>query len=75
MARKSKLQLRILEEGLTQKALAAKIGIREETLTRKLTDRTPFTWPEVAAICRYLNIQNPLDVFDVPTPKHREAIP
>lgn len=75
MARKSKLQLRILEEGITQKALAAKLGIREETLARKLAGRRPFTWPEVAAICRCLNIENPLDVFDVPPPKRREVSP
>ena len=45
MARKSKLQLRILEEGLTQKALAAKLGIREETLAQNWPAEGPSRGP------------------------------
>lgn len=48
---------------LTQKELAAELGIEGGTLSRKIIGKQPFTYGEVAYICKRLNIENPLGVF------------
>lgn len=52
----SKLLGRIREFGLTQKAVAAKIGISSATFSLKLNNKARFTTSEIDAICRLLDI-------------------
>lgn len=50
-------------QGITQKALAAHIGIRKETLSKKMTGKQDFTWSEMASICIFLNKPQISDLF------------
>ena len=52
----SKLLGRIREFGLTQKDVAAHIGIRATTLSLKLNGKARFTANEIDAICKLLHI-------------------
>ena len=52
----SKLLGRIREFGLTQKDVAAHIGVRATTLSLKLNNKARFTTSEIDAICKLLNI-------------------
>jgi transcriptional regulator with XRE-family HTH domain len=52
----SKLLGRFREYGLTQKDVAAKIGIRSTTLSLKLNNKARFTADEIDAICKLLDI-------------------
>lgn len=51
-----KLKGKIVEAGMTQGELAKKIGISQNTLTRKLTGRRDFTVGEIDRICAALHI-------------------
>lgn len=52
----------MVREGYTQKMLAEKLGITEQTLTRKLRKRV-FGTDEASKIVEILNIDNPEAVF------------
>lgn len=52
----AKLKGRIRECGLTQKQLAAIVGINPATLSIKLRSRGDFNKSEMNAICKALNI-------------------
>ncbi len=51
-----KLKGKIVEAGITQGELAKRIGISQNTLTRKLTGRRDFTIGEIDRICNVLQI-------------------
>ena len=53
-----KLRARMIEAGYTQRALARAIGKSENTLSSKMTGKTPFTTDEVLTICDCLNIMD-----------------
>lgn len=48
--------------GITQKELAKRIGIAEQTMTRKIK-KGVFCTNEVEKIVRVLNIENPAQIF------------
>ena len=50
------LKGKIVECGLTQKTLAARIGISEGQLCQKLSGRFAFKQSEILAICKVLDI-------------------
>lgn len=52
----NKLRARMIEAGYTQGALAQAIGKSENTLSRKMTRKIPFTTDEVLTICDCLHI-------------------
>lgn len=52
----NKLRGKIAEAGYTQGELAKKIGISQNTLTRKLTGKRDFTVGEIDRICSALDI-------------------
>ena len=52
----SKLLGRVREYGLTQKDVAAHIGVRATTLSMKLNNKARFTAIEIDAICKLLDI-------------------
>lgn len=56
------LKAYMVKAGYTQKMLAKKLGISEQTLTRKLKKRV-FGTDEAAKIVELLNISNPQAVF------------
>lgn len=53
-----KLKGKIVEAGMTQGELAKKIGISQNTLTRKLSGRRDFTVGEIDRICDVLQIND-----------------
>lgn len=53
-----KLKAKIVEEGLTQKDLAKKIGVSENTLTRKINGKRDFYIGEIDKICEALHISD-----------------
>ncbi len=59
---------KLKKKGLSQAALAAKIGMNKITLNRKFQGKLPFMYTEVADICEALDIDNPLPYF----PKKRK---
>ena len=46
----------MIEAGYTQRSLAQAIGKSENTLSNKMSGKTPFTTDEVLAICDSLHI-------------------
>ena len=52
----SKLLGRVREFGLTQKDVAAQIGVNATTLSLKLNNKARFTASEIDAICKLLDI-------------------
>ncbi len=59
------LKLKMSEKNLNQGQLASKIGICENSLSRKILGRREFRVSEVIAICEILDIKNPADIFFV----------
>lgn len=55
------LYAKVKDKGLSQAALARKIGITPRSLCNKFKGNQPFLYREVVAICKELDIQNPLD--------------
>ena len=51
-----KLKGKIVEAGMTQGELAEKIGISQNTLSRKIAGRRDFTIGEIDRICDVLHI-------------------
>lgn len=52
----NRLRARMIEAGYTQRSLAQAIGKSENTLSNKMSGKTPFTTDEVLAICDCLHI-------------------
>ena len=52
------------EKKISQKQLAEQIGISEHSMCNKMKGRVPFLYREVVKICRILDIDNPLIVFE-----------
>ena len=52
----NKLKAKIVEVGMTQGELARKIGISQNTFTRKISGRRDFTVGEIDRICTVLGI-------------------
>ncbi|MEG0430274.1 MAG: helix-turn-helix transcriptional regulator [Anaerovoracaceae bacterium] len=57
------LRGRIAEKGLTQQELANKIGISNNSLSRKMLGKRQFALGEVIRICDVLEIENPKEIF------------
>ncbi len=51
------------EKQITQGALAAEIGISENSLSRKMLGKREFRLSEVISICEVLDIDNSTDIF------------
>jgi len=59
----NKLKDKILEEGITNKELASKLGISVKTLNEKLNSRSRITIREAEAMSKILKIENPSNIF------------
>lgn len=59
----SKLLGRIKENGLTQAALAEKIGMSETTISLKLNNKADFSQREIRKICNTLKIDD-ANIYD-----------
>lgn len=59
-----KLRDRMKERKITQRALAIQLNMTERSLCYKLGGRQPFLWREVLAICKILDINNPVGWFE-----------
>lgn len=47
------------EQGCSKRKLASAIGRSENTLSSKMSGRTPFNADEIIAICAFLHIEDP----------------
>lgn len=54
---------KLRERNLTQKQLAAMLGISSGTLCKKFGGKLPFLYDEVIRICDIFGIDNPRDYF------------
>lgn len=59
----TKLKALLYEKGVTQKQLAARLGVDQKTLSYKMKGKREFTFSEVWEICMALGVSNPFDVF------------
>lgn len=59
-----RLRARMMELGCTQQLIADVIGKPYTTVNRKMAGETPFKWSEIIAICKLLNIENPIGWFE-----------
>lgn len=57
------IRAKIREKELTQEEVAKRIGISENSMSRKLNGKRDFSLREVAALCTLLDIRNAADVF------------
>jgi transcriptional regulator with XRE-family HTH domain len=57
------LKQKLSEQHLTQGQLASRIGICENSMSRKMRGKREFRVSEVIAICNVLQIANPSEVF------------
>lgn len=55
MSRLTNLLTELTRVGLTQKELAQKIGMRPETLSKKILLKSDFTYPEILKIRNVIN--------------------
>ena len=62
--RQAKLRGILAERGISQKAVAKAIGMNENYFSDRMTGDVDFRWSEVVKICRLLEIENPLKVFE-----------
>ena len=51
---------KLQQKGLTQAELARRIDVHPRSLCKKFQGKQPFLYREVVAICRELEIDNPL---------------
>ena len=54
----------LFEKKMTQKELGKLVGISERGITDKIRGKVDFTYTEVYNICRVLDVNNPLEVFE-----------
>lgn len=57
------LKGKMAEKQVTQGILASKIGISENSLSRKMLGKREFRLSEVVEICKTLEIENPKEIF------------
>lgn len=57
------LRGKMAECGMNQSQLAVKIGISDNSLSRKILGKREFRLSEVVGICAVLNIENPKEIF------------
>lgn len=57
------LKQKMKEKGMPQYKLAKRIGISENSLSRKLLGKRDFRLGEIIDICRVLEIKNPKLIF------------
>lgn len=57
------LKGKMAEKGMTQAQLAQKIGISENSLSRKLLGKREFRLSEAVDICIALDIEDPAGIF------------
>ena len=62
--RQAKLRGILAERGISQKAVAKAIGMNVNYFSDRMTGDVDFRWSEVVKICRLLEIENPLKVFE-----------
>lgn len=62
--RQAKLRGILAERGISQKAVAKAIGMNENYFSDRMTGDVDFRWSEVVKICRLLEIDDPLKVFE-----------
>ena len=59
------LKGRMTEKGYSQRRLAQKIGISENTLSSRMCLHTPFNTDEIENICNVLEITKPEDRINI----------
>lgn len=59
----NKLKGKMREKNYTQKTMAIKLGITQQSFNAKINKRTQFTLNEVVEIVRILDIDNPVAIF------------
>ena len=72
-----KLKGRMAEKGYTQRALAKKLGMSVNTMSSRLTLRTPFNTDEIEKMCDELDItsaEEKIDIFLPETSQNRDKI-
>lgn len=57
------LKGKMAEKQITQVILASKIGMSENSLSRKMSGKREFRLSEVVEICKVLDIDNPKPIF------------
>lgn len=57
------LKGKMAEKGVSQRELAAAIGMSTNSLSRKLLGKREFHLGEAVAIANYLELENPGDIF------------
>lgn len=62
--RQAKLRGILAERGISQKEVAKAIGMNENYFSDRMTGDVDFRWSEVVKICRLLEIDDPLKVFE-----------
>lgn len=59
----NKIRAQIKEKGMNQGEVAKKIGISQNSLSRKLLGKRDFSLSEVVALCSILEFDNPQEIF------------
>lgn len=59
----NKVKAKIKENGFSQRDVAERAGMSENSLSRKLLGKRDFTLSEVVTLCEVLHIENPQEVF------------
>lgn len=62
---KPKLLARVVEAGMSQKVLAKRIGMSENTMSSRVCGLSEFRAKEIAAIASALAITDPSDIVDI----------
>ena len=57
------LRAEMARKNVTQKSLAAILGITSQAFWKKLKGFSPFTWDETLTIKSYLNVDLPMEVL------------
>ena len=65
MIDKRKFKSKLALAGLTQKALAAKMGVCENTITDKINGKSRLYLDEVDRMSRILGIDDPLEMIEI----------
>ena len=59
----NKIRGRMKEMGFNQGEVAEKIGMSQNSLSRKLCGKRDFSLSEMICLCEVLNIKNPQEIF------------
>ena len=65
--RNKQLRTLMLNNGITQKILAERLGICHYAMSKKMRCITSFTWDEIVKISEILGIENPIGVIETKT--------